>query len=120
LTLTVEEQTLPVNLISFTAKIEGQNVLLSWTTTTESNNKKFVIYRRGDDGAFVQIGEKVGAGTSASSKTYSFYDKQPLNGNNYYQLVQVDMDGKEMILGTRTLSFQLSDLSFKLYDTATT
>lgn len=120
ITLKVEERTLPIVLAGFKANVEGENVLLSWTTTTESNNKKFIIYRSGDDGTFVQVGEKMGAGTSISINRYSFYDKSPLHGNNYYKLVQIDEDGKVTELDVKQVAFNFQATTFSLYPNPTT
>src|SRR5690606_23068622 len=37
--------TLPVSLISFTAKNQENQAKLTWQTSSESNNKEFIVYR---------------------------------------------------------------------------
>ena len=106
------EETLPVGLISFTAKVEGNAAKLTWATASEYNNDKFMVYRSGDDKQFAPIGELKGKNTASD---YVLYDRQPLNGNNYYQLVQLDNDGSRTDLGTRLVSFGLSGLNVQLY-----
>ena len=117
--LVIIDEVLPVELTSYTAKIVNQTARLDWNVATESNNRKFVIYRSGDDRQFIQIGEVASLGNTTTNRSYFFVDKQPLNGNNYYKLVQVDLDGKPTELGLRTLSFSLSTFSIQLYPNPT-
>ncbi|HET8829939.1 MAG TPA: T9SS type A sorting domain-containing protein [Pelobium sp.] len=119
LTLTVEN-TLPVLLTNFTVKAEGNNAILRWQTASETDNESFVIYRSGDDGVFIKLGSKKGAGTSKATNSYVFYDHAPLKGNNYYQLVQVDLDGKETDLGVKQVTFDFQPTTLNLYPNPTT
>lgn len=111
---------LPVTLTSFTAKANSNYALLQWETASEQNNKGFEVWRSGDDGKFIKINEVGSKNPDASSPTfYAFTDKQPVNGTNYYKLVQVDRDGKETELGVRTLNFSLSAFNVQLYPNPT-
>jgi len=119
LTLTIAEKTLPVSLLHFTAKAENNRTRLIWTTASEQNNKEFVIYRSGEDKQFVPIGRSAGAGNSAAGRVYAYHDENPLPGNNYYRLAQVDHDGEETRLGEKTINFKISAPSLKLYPNPT-
>lgn len=111
---------LPVTLTSFTATAKGNYSLLKWETASEQNNKGFEVWRSGNDGVFVKIGEVNSLTPNASTPTfYTFTDKQPLNANNYYKLVQIDNDGKENELAVRDLIFSLSAFSLQLYPNPT-
>src|SRR5690606_22140106 len=99
----------------FEASTENNSAKLSWETASESNNKEYIIYRSGNDKVFKQIGTIAGAGNPSSKNSYSYLDKNPLNGVNYYKLVQVDLDGKTMELGIKPLRFGASTLSLKIY-----
>ncbi|WP_461485060.1 autotransporter-associated beta strand repeat-containing protein [Pedobacter sp.] len=107
---------LPVTLAAFTAKADGNYAKLQWQTASEQNNRGFEIYRSGDDQQFVQVGNVAAKGAGA----YSFTDKQPLNGNNYYKLVQVDRDGKTEELGVRIVAINFTPYSLNLYPNPTT
>jgi len=85
--------TLPVELISFTAKPQANAVQLNWQTASEQRNSHFEILRSADGVSFNVIGTKEGNGTTQSKQYYSFEDKQPLNGTSYYALKQFDEDG---------------------------
>ncbi|MFD1628881.1 Ig-like domain-containing protein [Pseudopedobacter beijingensis] len=109
---------LPVNLVSFTAKAENNVAKLQWQTASEQNNRGFEIYRSGDDKQFMLIGTV--KGNSSTINDYSFTDKHPLaSGNNYYKLVQVDMDGKATELEVKILNFALSAADIRLYPNPT-
>lgn len=107
---------LPVTLVSYTANATSNGTTLHWHTASEQNNKGFEIYRSGDEGKFIKIGESNSSTTTATAtKNYIFTDKNPLNGNNYYKLVQIDNDGKTTELGVRIVSFSILALSIQLY-----
>jgi hypothetical protein len=86
--------TLPVNLISFTAKKQNSNVLLQWSTASEQNAKDFIIEHSKDGNTWNMIGTVAATGQSNSLITYNFEHTQPVKGINYYRLLQRDTDGK--------------------------
>ena len=85
--------TLPVELISFSASTEGQEVILSWATASELNNDRFEIEQSVNAVDYRKIGELEGAGTTNEEQSYSFVHFSPAVGVNYYRLKQVDFDG---------------------------
>jgi hypothetical protein len=82
----------PVELTSFSAIVNDDNVELSWITATETNNQGFEI-QRSKDGEFETIGYVEGHGTTTESQAYSFQDKNVVTGNYNYRLKQIDFDG---------------------------
>ena len=86
--------TIPVELTSFTADVDNNNVILSWSTASELNNKGFSIQRREDKNDFIDIGFINGKGTFTSQSNYSFIDKNLNYGTYTYRLIQIDFDGK--------------------------
>ncbi len=115
------EGTLPVSLLDFTAKAEGNYVKLQWQTVNEVNHKRFEIYRKSEEGEFVKIGEVLASTFSNSiSHSYTYIDKTPQNGTNYYKLVQIDKDGTTTDLGVRVLNFGLPTSDVQLYPNPTT
>jgi hypothetical protein len=105
---------LPVTLTSFTGKKEGNNNILSWTTANELNNKGFEILRSADGKNFSSIGfEASKNNTTTTATNYSFVDERALAGTNYYQLKQIDKDGKTslsniVVLKAATLKLEIS------------
>ncbi|MFD2572554.1 T9SS type A sorting domain-containing protein [Spirosoma soli] len=84
---------LPVSLLSFTAKPEGDRVQLAWSTTSERDADRFVIERSADLSEFSRVGEVAAKGTTDVRQFYGLTDMQPLRGINYYRLKQIDYDG---------------------------
>jgi len=87
-------QPLPVELSSFSAKVNKDGIDLSWRTETEVNNYGFEIQRSTDKVLWNKIGFVPGNGNSNSPKDYSFTDKSIPNGIIYYRLKQIDNNGK--------------------------
>ncbi|MFD1629407.1 leucine-rich repeat protein [Pseudopedobacter beijingensis] len=113
--------TLPVTLLNFTAKADGNHAKLQWETANEKNAKGFEVYRSGDDKAFVKIGDvRTSLNVPLSTFNYTYTDQQPLNGNNYYKLVQIDDDGKSIDLGERAVTFNFQPTPVNLYPNPTT
>ena len=79
---------IPVELKSFLYEIDGNKVLLKWSTATETNNMGFRINRDGEEIGFIP-----GAGTTTEPQNYSFADENVKNGTYLYSLIQIDYDG---------------------------
>jgi len=86
------DKPLPVELNSFTAIAENENVLLNWTTVTEKDNAGFDIERR-SDGIWTKIGYVSGKGNSDVSVDYAFIDRKLNSGSYGYRLKQIDFNG---------------------------
>jgi len=97
--------TLPVKLIRFTANQEAETAVLRWETSSELNNKAFVIERSTDGVLFAAIGQVKGNGTTNLTSLYSFTDRQPQHGSNYYRLRQTDIDGRSEYSEVRVVKF---------------
>ncbi len=91
---------LPVELTSFSANVEENNVLLNWETATEVNNYGFEIEKQKSEvssknTAWERIGFVEGNGNSNSPKYYFYKDNSITNSGKYlYRLKQIDIDGK--------------------------
>lgn len=84
---------LPVELSSFTASIDKQNVKLNWTTSHELNNRGFEIERKSSSEGWEKIGYAEGHGTTNELQNYSFTDIGLNTGNYNYRLKQIDYNG---------------------------
>ena len=106
---------LPVNLISFTARREGDQVLLNWRTASEKDNNHFIIERSELANQFYSIGEVKGSGNSTTPTSYRFADKNPMPGKTFYRLKQVDNDGSAAICKTVEIGAGRTGLAASLY-----
>jgi len=90
---------LPVTLTAFRARYDEVNhqVNLTWTTAQESNSKEFVVEKSINGINFEPIGTVKAAGNSNRPINYAFTDAQPISGNNFYRLQQVDLDGRKEV-----------------------
>ncbi|MGF2412513.1 MAG: LamG-like jellyroll fold domain-containing protein, partial [Ferruginibacter sp.] len=82
--------TLPLNLLNFTAAINGHTQLLQWSTANEINCKYFVIEKSNDGSNFKNIGSVNAKGTG--NGVYTFTDGYSLEGTVYYRLKMVDVN----------------------------
>ncbi|UXX80661.1 T9SS type A sorting domain-containing protein [Reichenbachiella carrageenanivorans] len=96
-TYTEAGSSLPVDMISFTGVLHKKLISLRWVTGSEQNNSHFEIQRSEDQDYFETIGKVEGTGTTSNRQTYQFLDDS--NQGEYYQLKQIDYDGKAKIYG---------------------
>ncbi len=85
---------LPVNFTKFTATFRPSAIVLNWSTAQETNNSYFSLERSGDTQEWKEVKKISGSPYSNSVSNYQYVDEEPLNGNNYYRLKQVDADGR--------------------------
>ncbi len=86
---------LPIELLSFTASCHDPNVIINWSTASETNNAFFTIEKSFDGKIFESIGKINAAGNSSQVIEYSFTDKNYLEGELYYRLLQTDYNGTQ-------------------------
>jgi hypothetical protein len=84
---------LPVEFLTVNAVEEGTTVVVDWSTATEHNSDYYTVERSADGEHFQAIGTVEAAGESQHLVEYTYTDRFPLLGNNYYRLKQVDLDG---------------------------
>jgi photosystem II stability/assembly factor-like uncharacterized protein len=92
------DESIPVELISFSAISSGNNVQLNWSTASETNNRGFEIQRsiipiEGMNPAWEFAGFVNGNGTTTERRNYSFVDRGLASGKYVYRLKQIDIDG---------------------------
>lgn len=84
---------LPVELLYFDARPEGDAVDCRWSTASETGNDFFTVERSADGRQFIGIGTVDAAGDPNDPTEYAFTDHEPLKGLSYYRLRQTDLDG---------------------------
>jgi hypothetical protein len=105
--------TTPVELTTFSGKSVNKTSVLTWQTSSETNNKKFTIERSSNGTNYSTIGEVKGNGTTNAPHDYTFTDNDPSVNTSYYRLRQTDFDGKETFSKWLFIVFNKSGLSLK-------
>lgn len=85
---------LPVNLLTFTGRMNSDKVELNWATAQEQNNKEFEILYSASGANFETIGKVTGKGNANSISQYTYNTLRYITGKNYYRLKQIDYDGQ--------------------------
>nr|WP_162143083.1 FG-GAP-like repeat-containing protein [Pedobacter glucosidilyticus] len=102
--------TLPVTLNQYSAKLQTNGtVLLTWDTFAEQSNDYFEISKSTDGENFVLLSTIKGNETTTRRSLYNYTDRTPKSGDNYYKLVQVDLDGAREELGIRSAKVALAN-----------
>lgn len=83
----------PVELASFSASVSGNDVVLKWSTATETNNSNFVVEKKTVNSTWSKVAVIKGNGTTTSRQDYTFVDKNVTSDKIYYRLRQNDFDG---------------------------
>jgi alpha-tubulin suppressor-like RCC1 family protein len=105
---------LPLDFISFDAYRTNGTHKLIWTTNNEVNTHLFLIQRSSDGVSFETIGQ-VEALNIGGINHYTFIDPSPLAGINYYQLIQIDVNGDRSSSKMVQLSSSGENFDFSFY-----
>ncbi|MGV3503537.1 MAG: T9SS type A sorting domain-containing protein [Adhaeribacter sp.] len=93
---------LPLDFVSFEARIVAKAVKLNWVTANEINCRDFEIQRSADALNFKTLATRPAANKQLNS--YQFMDNTPFTGISYYRLKQNDLDGKVKYSPVRSVS----------------
>ncbi|MBK9301605.1 MAG: hypothetical protein IPN14_13640 [Bacteroidetes bacterium] len=81
---------LPVTLVSFSGKRQGNQSILKWLTNDEVNLKMYEVERSTDGMHFEKIGETPALGHT--EQNYQFADQHLIENKYYYRLKIIDQD----------------------------
>lgn len=109
--------TLPVSLVTFTAKSLQNEILLSWLTANEENNDFFSIEKSYDGNVFETIAVVKGNGTTTQVSQYQYKDSHTGTSGLYYRLTQTDFDGTSEILRLLYVEPYSSTAGYLIYPT---
>ncbi len=105
---------LPVELVSFTAQIEGSTLTLWWRTATETDNAGFEIEVsrpiNGESEAWERLGYVEGAGSTLEAQSYQYQLRGLQPGPYVFRLRQIDFDGTSTYSQTLHVSIDLPGL----------
>jgi hypothetical protein len=85
---------LPLVLIDFSGRHDPTGNLLQWKTAQEINTKEFEIEWSDNGQRFSTVATKPAAGNSTTTLQYSYLHSGRIDGDNYYRLKMVDLDGR--------------------------
>jgi hypothetical protein len=92
-TISINNIPLPVELASFTAVTNRNNVTLNWATSKETNNQGFDVERTlVGANSWAKVGTVTGNGTTTETRSYTFTERVT-TGNYSYRLKQIDFNG---------------------------
>ncbi len=83
---------LPLELKSFSGKVQDAYNLLEWTTLLEKDVQWHIVERSANGTDWTEVGRKSGQVNSVVPLHYTLEDRQPLP-NGYYRLRSIDFDG---------------------------
>jgi hypothetical protein len=92
---------LPADLLSFDVSQASSGVLLQWSIAAQKDNNNFTIERSHDGSSFTAIVSLPEKNIAEGRANYSYTDLNPSNGDNYYRLLQYDVDGGVEDFGTK-------------------
>jgi hypothetical protein len=108
--LSSRDVSLPVSLVSFSARAEGRSVILEWMTESETDNLGFVLERSAATdwqtiATYRTHDELKGQGNTSSRTEYSFTDQTVESGKSYsYRLSDVSTEGKVTVYASLTVT----------------
>ena len=106
---------LPIELLSFNAIKNGNNVDAYWTTASELNNDYFTLERSKDGITFEKLVITDGAGNSNVMINYSETDFSPYEGISYYRLMQTDFSGANSYSKIVAVNYIIADDNISIY-----
>lgn len=106
---------LPVNLNNFNANCIDNSVNVNWSTASEHNSQKFIVEKSQDGEHWRAFDELAAAGNSTSELHYSVIDNSASYGTSYYRLRQIDLDGKENIIGPISVNCSSTQTMMSVY-----
>ncbi len=101
------QEVLPVELSSFTAKLNNKTTTLLWSTATEVNTSHFDIEYSNNGSEFVKVGQVLAQGYSNAIKRYNYQHSTNNQAKHYYRLKMVDKDGRSEYSKTIALNLNL-------------
>ena len=93
-TLVDNSDPLPIELVRFMGQCGGDEIIISWTTWTETYNDFFTLERSLNGTDFEMVDVIEGAVNSNQPLSYEVKDPMPYSGTSYYRLKDTDFAGK--------------------------
>ena len=108
---------IPVELTSFAANVNDQEISIIWSTATELNNRGFELERK-LDAEWQKLTFIEGRGTTTEQSDYSYLDKfkyEGFQGSVQYRLKQIDFDGSITYSNVISVEVDFTPKEYTLY-----
>lgn len=109
---------LPVELVYFMAKVNTKELVeINWATQSEENASYYIV-EKSTDGKIFEVLTKVNASNRQTKEKLNYYamDNNPATGNNYYRLIQFDINGTATIYQTIAVNIPSGEqINFSVY-----
>ncbi len=107
----LQSQVLPIELAQFTARPQGTDALLHWTTASEINASHFEVERSIDGRNWMHVGAQEAKGRGVGHVDYTFTDMDVYRfgaviRSFYYRLRMVDRDGAYEYSAMKNVTFK--------------
>jgi hypothetical protein len=99
---------LPLQLLSFNAKIDLNKIILHWETSNEVNVSHFVLEKNVTGNSWQPINSIFAKGNNTGNTFYDCYDYQPI-AQNLYRLKMIDKDGQFCYSKVVNVNFEKSN-----------
>ncbi len=96
---------LPLSWLSFTAIKQKANVALVWSTVNEKNTKNFTVQFSRNGMQWNEVIMIPAGSPNSNTRNYHYLHTAPVNGINYYRILQSDFDGRSSYSVLRTVKF---------------
>lgn len=100
---------LPIELLGFTAMVNGQTVDLDWATASEKGNAHFTVEKSKNGVSFETLLTRKAKGNSSSTTYYAEKDPAPFPGMSYYRLKQTDDNGQYSYSAIVSVTYMTTD-----------
>ena len=100
---------LPITFTSFKAYQQNNNIALDWKVENEFNMKQYEIQKSTNGKDFSSVSTVGAKRNNSSSVSYQWVDVNPANGNNFYRVRSVNMDGK--VLYSNVMKVSLGNIT---------
>jgi len=106
---------LPLTLTMFKAAVNGNNVVLNWTSQQEINTQSFIIERSTNGSSWAQVGTVPAKGNASGVATNYQFEDNNAPAISYYRIRIVDVDGKTTFTGTLVTRLKNSDINVSIF-----
>ena len=103
------------SFLSFNVTAVKDQVQLNWSGASNINTSYYEIQRSTDAIHFTTI-NKIAQTSATGNYNYSYVDLHPVQGNNYYRVKQVDVNGKYLYSSIASININ-GNGAFKIYPT---